>query len=179
MIFDDIDFGNFDFSKYKNDLNIYNYTSKLYCESSLEKDKKYLKIAADIAEWSKDPDRKVGAIIVGLKGQIVSQGFNGFPRGFDDSLERFKNKIQKRKYIIHAEANAIFNALYSGVSVENCTVYIHGLPPCAECAKALVQSGISRVVTDSKPISKNWQQSNEDALDIFKEADVEFNYVKD
>lgn len=145
----------------------------------MDKDIRYLKIARDISEWSKDPKRKIGAIIVGLKGQIISQGYNGFPRGFDDSLERFNDKILKRKYIIHAEANALYNALYSGVSVEGCTIYIHGLLPCVECAKAIVQSGIKRVVTDSDFVSETWRQSNEDALEIFKEASIDFDNFKD
>lgn len=141
------------------------------------KDLRFLNLAKEIAEWSKDPSTKVGAVVVGKKGQIVSQGYNGFPRGFDDSLKRFYDRPTKYKYIIHAEANAIYNALYNGASVENCTIYIHGLPPCLECAKAIVQSGIKRVVTDSKP-DERWAKSNQDAMDIFNEANIEFEYLE-
>lgn len=140
------------------------------------KDERFIALTREIAEWSKDPSTKVGAIIVGDKGQIVSQGYNGFPRGFNDSNERYFTRSMKYKYIIHAEANAIYNALYNGASVEGCTIYVHGLPPCLECAKAIVQSGIKRVVTDSKP-DERWAQSNQDALDIFNEANVEFEYL--
>lgn len=141
------------------------------------KDERFITLTREIAEWSKDPSTKVGAIIVGDKGQIVSQGYNGFPRGFNDSTERYFTRSMKYKYIIHAEANAIYNALYNGASVEGCTIYVHGLPPCLECAKAIVQSGIKRVVTDSKP-DERWAQSNQDALDIFNEANIKFEYME-
>ena len=72
-------------------------------------DARYLKIAKDVSEWSKDPSTKVGAVIVGDKHQIVSQGYNGFPRGFKDSLDRLENKPVKYQYTIHAEANALYN----------------------------------------------------------------------
>lgn len=140
------------------------------------RDLRYIKLAKEIASWSKDSNTKVGAIIVGDKGQIVSQGYNGFPRGFKDTIERYTDRPTKYKYIIHAEANAIYNALYNGASVEGCTIYVHGLPPCLECAKAIVQSGIKRVVTDSKP-DERWLKSNQDAMDIFNEANVEFEYL--
>ena len=136
------------------------------------KDIRFLNLAKEISTWSKDPSTKVGAVVVGDKDQIVSQGYNGFPRGFNDSDEIYKNRPLKYKYIIHAEANAIYNALFNGSFVEGATIYVHGLPVCGECAKAIVQSGISRVVYDSEPKEK-WVQSCSDALDIFEQAGVE------
>lgn len=136
------------------------------------KDIRFLNLSKEISSWSKDPSTKVGAIIVGQKGQIVSQGYNGFPRGFNDSERLYADKETKYRFIIHAEANAIYNALYNGASVEGCTIYVHGLPCCTECAKAIVQSGIKRVVYDSEPKS-NWVKNCEDALEIFKQANVE------
>lgn len=136
---------------------------------------RYLNIAKQIASWSKDPSTKVGAVIVGDKNQIISQGYNGFPRGFKDSLDRLYNRETKYKFTIHAEANALYNALYNGASVNGTTIYVHGLPVCVECAKAIIQSGIKRVVYDSLP-KENWKQSNEDALKLFSEAGVEVVY---
>lgn len=136
---------------------------------------RYLNIARQIASWSKDPSTKVGAVIVGDKNQIISQGYNGFPRGFKDSLDRLYNRETKYKFTIHAEANALYNALYNGVSVNGTTIYVHGLPVCVECAKAIIQSGIKRVVYDSLP-KENWKQSNEDALKLFSEAGVDVVY---
>ena len=139
-------------------------------------DKRFLKIAEEVSRWSKDPSTKVGAVIVGDKHQIVSQGYNGFPRGFQDSLERLENKEVKYMYTIHAEANALYNALYNGVCVDGCTIYVHGLPCCVECAKAIVQSGIKRVVYDTQS-SDRWRQSTEHAFSFFKEAGVEVQYI--
>lgn len=136
---------------------------------------RYLNIAKQISLWSKDPSTKVGAVIVGDKNQIISQGYNGFPRGFKDSLDRLYNRETKYKFTIHAEANALYNALYNGVSVNGTTIYVHGLPVCVECAKAIIQSGIKRVIYDSLP-KENWKQSNEDALKLFSEAGVEVIY---
>ena len=136
------------------------------------KDIRYLNLAKEISTWSKDPSTKVGAVVVGDRDQIISQGYNGFPRGFNDSDEIYSNKQLKYKYIIHAEANAIYNALYNGAYVEGATIYVHGLPVCSECAKAIVQSGITRVVYDSEP-KERWIQSCSDAMDIFKQAGVE------
>ena len=140
-------------------------------------DARYLKIAKDVSEWSKDPSTKVGAVIVGDKHQIVSQGYNGFPRGFKDSLDRLENKPVKYQYTIHAEANALYNALYNGSCVNGSTIYVHGLPCCIECAKAIIQSGIKRVVYDSKP-KPNWEDSTAKALELFKEAGVEVQYIE-
>ena len=136
------------------------------------KDLRFLKLAAEVASWSKDPSTKVGAVIVGRKGQVISQGYNGFPRGFDDSPERYADRGSKYRLIIHAEANAIYNALYNGSCVEGATIYVHGLPCCRECAKAIVQSGIVRVVYDTAP-SERWRQSCEEAMEIFREAGAE------
>lgn len=136
------------------------------------KDIRYLNLAKEISGWSKDPSTKVGAVIVGDKDQIISQGYNGFPRGFNDSDDIYNNKPLKYKYVIHAEANAIYNALYNGAFVEDACIYVHGLPVCCECAKAIVQSGITRVVYDSEPKEK-WVQSCSDAMDIFEQAGVE------
>lgn len=136
------------------------------------KDLRFLRLAAEVASWSKDPSAKVGAVIVGRKGQVISQGYNGFPRGFDDSPERYADRETKYRLIIHAEANAIYNALCNGSCVEGATIYVHGLPCCRECAKAIVQSGIVRVVYDTAP-SERWRQSCEEAMEIFREAGTE------
>ena len=74
---------------------------------------------------------------------------------------------------IHAEANAIYNALYNGSSVQDCTLYCVSLFPCSECAKAIIQSGIKRVVSDANFENSRWKESNEFALAMFKEAGLE------
>ena len=109
-------------------------------------DKKYIDLAKHIATWSKDPSTKIGAVAIGEKGQVLAQGYNGFPRGIDDSYDRLFTRETKYKYVVHAEMNCIYNATYNGVSLQGATIYISGLPVCSECAKGLIQVGIQRVV---------------------------------
>lgn len=135
-------------------------------------DKRYLKIAKDVAQWSKDPSRKIGAVIIGDKGQIISQGYNGFPRGIRDEQQRYDDRETKYKYVVHAEANAIYNAIHSGSNTNGSTIYVTGLPVCHECAKAIIQTGIRKVVMDTLP-NDAWLQSGELAVELFREAGVE------
>ena len=107
---------------------------------------RYIQLATDVSSWSKDPSAKVGAVIVGSKGQVLSQGYNGFPRGVNDHAERYNDRKEKHKYVVHAEMNAIYNASYTGVSLDGATIYVYGLPVCNECAKGIIQVGIKSVV---------------------------------
>ena len=72
-------------------------------------DIRYMQLAEQISTWSKDPTSKIGAVAVGDKGQVLAQGYNGFPRSIKDD-ERYNNRTIKYKYIVHSEMNAIFNA---------------------------------------------------------------------
>lgn len=140
--------------------------------------KRYLDIAKEVATWSKDPSRKIGAVIIGDKGQIISQGYNGFPRGIHDHDHRYYDRETKYKFVVHAEMNAIYNAIHNGSSTEGATIYITGLPCCHECAKGLIQVGISRVVMDTKPI-ENWKESGELALIMFDEAGIKYEFLEE
>lgn len=142
-------------------------------------DKRFLNLAGQIATWSKDPSTKVGAVAVGSKGQILAQGYNGFPRGINDSADRLKHRQAKYLFVVHAEMNCIYNATYNGVSLDGATLYIQGLPCCAECAKGIIQVGVARVVTkgldDSTP--DRWLESNKITEELFAEAGVVYDYV--
>ena len=134
---------------------------------------KYMRLAKEISTWSKDPSTKVGAIVVGCDGQILSQGFNGFPRGIKDSDERLNNRERKYELVVHAEMNAIYNASLNGVSLKDSTLYVYGLPICNECAKGIIQVGIKKVVA-MRPEKYNiaWEESINNARALFSEADV-------
>lgn len=143
-------------------------------------DKRYLQLAKEVSTWSKDPSKKIGAVAVGAKGQILSQGYNGFPRGIKDLQERLDNRELKYKYVVHAEMNVIYNASYSGVSLAGSTLYVYGLPVCSECAKGIIQVGISKVVLpkyDSNMLPR-WKESWELTKSMFNEADVEILEVE-
>ena len=142
-------------------------------------DKRYLELASVVASWSKDPSSKVGAVAVGDKGQVLSQGFNGFARGVDDTEERLNTRDQKYKFIVHAEMNAIFNAAFSGVSLEGSVLYVTGLPCCSECAKGIVQVGVKRVVMELPQFSNpRWKDSWMLSAQMFDEAGVKYEFVK-
>ncbi len=136
---------------------------------------RYFEIAGLVGTWSKDPSTKVGAIIVGDKGQIISQGYNGFPRGVRDTPERYNNREMKYRLVVHAEMNAILNALYNGSSVVGASIYIHNLPVCQECAKAIIQAGIARVFIDTS-VNERWGEAWEISKTMFSESGVRCYY---
>ena len=139
---------------------------------------RYLELAKHIASWSKDPSRKIGAVAVGSKGQILAQGYNGFPRGIEDSHERLNNREEKYKFVVHAEMNVIYNASFNGVSLDGASLYVYGLPVCSECAKGIIQVGVKDVhVLIDKPIPDIWQESARRTEEMFKEAKVGLHYV--
>ena len=139
---------------------------------------RYFKIAELVSTWSKDPSSKVGAIIVGDKGQIISQGYNGFPRGVADTPERYNTREIKYKLVVHAEMNAILNALYNGSSVVGAAIYIHNLPVCQECAKAIIQAGISEVFIDTR-VNERWQEAWNFSKMMFSECGVKCYYYNE
>jgi len=106
-------------------------------------DKRFLDLAEHVAQWSKDPRTKVGAVIVDEKKRVVSIGYNGFPRGVDDTSDRYEDRPTKHLFVAHAERNALDNA---PLMVDGCTLYVP-LVPCNECAKSIIQKGITRVVS--------------------------------
>jgi len=146
---------------------------------SLKHAARYMSLAREISTWSKDPRKKIGSVVIGHKGQVLAQGFNGFPRGIDDSTERYSDRDVKRQYVIHAEMNCIYNASFNGVSLEGSTIYVYGLPPCSECAKAIIQAGISEVyyTTNDDPDSARWYESFELSKSMFTEVGVKFERI--
>ena len=107
----------------------------------------YIQMAELVASKSKDRSTKVGVVVVGPDNEVRSTGFNGFPRGVNDNIEGRHTRPIKYEFTEHAERNAIFNAARSGVSLKDCTMYMNFEPiPCADCARAVIQSGIKRVI---------------------------------
>ena len=118
-------------------------------EDVLNWDEYFMGLAHLSARRSKDPSTQVGACIVDDHNHVVSIGYNGFPRGCSDDdfpWEREGDVLDtKYAFVVHAELNAILNAK---TNVRGCTVYV-SLFPCNECAKAIIQSGIKKVVYES------------------------------
>jgi dCMP deaminase len=139
-----------------------------------------MSLAEEISTWSKDPNTKVGAVIVGSKGQILSQGYNGFPRGIKDTPKRLNDRDTKLKLVVHAEMNAIYNASYSGVSLDGSTMFVYGLPVCSECAKGVIQVGISKIIIKEEFINArpHWTESWKMSEEMFKESGVKIYIIK-
>lgn len=138
---------------------------------------RFLNLAEHFSTWSLDPSTKIGAIAVSDNRQILSVGYNGFPRGIEDTEERLNTREVKYKHVVHAEQNLIYNACHNGISLKDSTLYVFGLPVCGECAKAVIQVGIERVVCGfDGEYKENWKASVEFAQNLFREARIQFNY---
>tara|TARA_A100001037_G_scaffold278227_1_gene279002 strand:- start:142 stop:588 length:447 start_codon:yes stop_codon:yes gene_type:complete len=140
--------------------------------------KRYLKLAQEVASWSKDPSTRIGAVAIGEKGQVLAQGYNGFPRGVHDTSERYSDRTLKYKYVVHAEQNLIYNATYNGVSLDGAVLYVVGLPVCSECAKAVIQVGIKQVVMPDQEVPEHWSESWNFTQSLFRESGVEWIMVE-
>lgn len=140
-----------------------------------------MRMAKEVATWSKDPSSKIGAVAVGKHGQILSTGYNGFPRGIKDLEERWNNRPEKYKYVVHAEMNAIYNATLNGVSLLDSDIFVYGLPICKECAKGLIQSGVKRIFIHDDSIHKSiaWKSDWDISKELFNEAGVQIEVICD
>ena len=135
-------------------------------------DLRFIDLARHISEWSKDPSTKVGCVIVGEDREIRSTGFNGFPRGIDDTSERLEDRNQKYPMICHAEENAIMHAARIGVSLKGTMAYVTW-PPCSRCSRSLIQAGVSEVIYPSNvQIPDRWQSDFDIASEMMNEAGI-------
>jgi len=145
----------------------------------------FLDRALTVSKMSKDPSTHVGAILVNPQGRQISDGYNGFPRGIADTVDRLYNRETKLKLTIHAERNALLNAAAIGVSTVGATLYIvaqdavsgltWGGPPCTHCSIEVIQAGIVRVVSFSfKNVPSRWAEDLLFARDILHEAKLNY-----
>lgn len=118
---------------------------------------------------SKDKSTQVGAVIVDNKTKkVVSSGYNGFPRYLDDNQVP-TSRPEKYLYVVHAELNAI---LHAERSLSDCTLYVTVFP-CSDCMKAMIQTGIKRVVYLNELGGDNWEMSKAATMKLAELAGVE------
>lgn len=146
--------------------------------------RRFIQMAGLIAQWSKDPSTKVGAILVNPETRtVVATGYNGLPRGVEDRSERMDVRPVKYLWTEHAERNAIFNAARNGHATEGCILYMNFEPcPCADCARALIQAGIVEIVGPDRPFAgkgEQWTDNLVVALAMLMEAGVKLTTVED
>jgi dCMP deaminase len=115
-----------------------------------ESDRRFLLLCRKVREGSHDPDRKVGTVIADEAGQQLAVGTNAPPRSLgltaSESLEAMRHNPAWKYFLLeHAERNAIYAAYAEGKSLAGATMY-GTLFPCADCARAIVAAGLSRLV---------------------------------
>jgi dCMP deaminase len=136
-------------------------------------DRRFLEVATIIGGWSKDRSAKTGCVVVGPDKLIRSTGFNGFVRGVDDNVVERHDRPAKYSWTEHAERNAIYNAARVGVSLAGCTCYVNWFP-CIDCARAIVQAGIIRLVgLEPDHNDPKWGADFRFAIDMFAEVNLE------
>lgn len=132
-----------------------------------------LKMARDIASWSKDDSTKVGAVITTEDGRPISWGFNGMPMGIDDEVPDRKERPYKYKWMAHAERNAM--DLASRADLSGCIMFVT-FSPCTTCAQSIIQRNIKTVVVDenytAEKMPERWQEDMKVATEMLNEAGV-------
>jgi len=141
--------------------------------------KRFMDLARHISTWSKDTSTKNASVIVDDDNTVLSFGYNGFPRGANDKIDSRYERPQKYLYTEHAERNAIYNAVRTGVCLKGGIMYVT-MFPCIDCARAIINSGIKTLVTYEPEFShKRWGESWRIAFEMFKECDVKIVYFSD
>ena len=127
-------------------------------------DQCFMHMAETVSRRSKDPNTKVGAVIVSPGNNIVHIGYNGFPSGLEETRERWDDK---HSYVVHAEMNAVLNAK---CDLDGWTLYTT-MFPCCECIKLILQTGIEKIVYNSES-SRMLSGTIEQSKSLLKEMSV-------
>ena len=142
---------------------------------------KYLGVATAVSKFSKDSSTQVGAVVIGPTGEGGPWGYNGAPRGCgaDEAGDPRGERPEKYFWFSHAEANAIANAARVGYPLVGTTLVVTHFP-CMDCAKAIVQAGIVKVIAPEPELSfwERWKEQILRAKALFRECGVEVEYVK-
>lgn len=136
----------------------------------------FLSIAEQVKLKSKDQSTQIGAVIVGEDNEVLSTGYNSFPRGLDDTKEERQERPEKYFWFEHAERNAIYNAARVGTPLKGSRIYLTSGLPCMDCARGIVNSGIKKVYCKQVCTTKNkemWEEQQKRSLKLLNECGVE------
>jgi dCMP deaminase len=144
--------------------------------SQKDLDKTYLEMAYVWAELSKAKRKKVGCLIV-KDGQIISDGYNGTPKGYNNEcetvnekfLDKAENKLETKREVLHAESNALMKLAKSTNSSKDSTIYLT-MSPCFDCAKLIIQAEVERVVCAE-------QYRITDGIDFLRENNIQVDII--
>lgn len=137
-------------------------------------------VVHQIKRKSKDRNTQIGAIIVGEENEVISTGYNSFPRGINDDVEERQERPEKYYWFSHAETNAIINAARNGVSTKGSTMYMTCGIPCSDCTRNIINAGIKRIVCErvGGATGEIWDEHGKRSLIMFNEAGVEIDYYE-
>lgn len=130
----------------------------------------FMEMAQLVATKSKDPNTKVGCVVITDDKVVAATGYNGLPRGVEDKTERMERPA-KYLWTSHAEENAVAQAARVGMKLKGGTAFVTHMP-CSRCARTLIQAGIEYVVVDRGTTSMP-QEEFDVAMQMFKEAGVD------
>ena len=142
----------------------------------------FLGLAEQVKLKSKDQSTQIGAVIVGEDNEVLSTGYNSFPRGMDDSKIERQERPEKYFWFEHAERNAIYNAARIGVSLKNSTIYLTSGLPCMDCARGIVNSGVKIIWCKRVCTTKNkekWEESQSKSIQLLNECGVQVFFYSD
>jgi dCMP deaminase len=138
----------------------------------------FLGIASQVKLKSKDKYTQIGVVLVGSDNEIVSTGYNSFPRGINDMIDERQERPEKYYWFEHAERNSIYNAARIGVSTKGSKMYMTCGMSCADCARAIINAGIEEiwVKEDVGNSKEKWVESAIRSIQMFNEAGIKINY---
>lgn len=139
-------------------------------------DTRWMRIAREVASWSKDPQKKIGAVAVRHQREIA-KGYNGFPAKIPDYRDMLQDSDTRRRFMVHAEENMINNAMKTGQTLEESTVYLYGLAPCQKCTIVLINAGISRLVVCRTYIDPKWDEDWVLAENVLHKTDIVVQFM--
>jgi dCMP deaminase len=123
-----------------------------------------------LAKRSDDLATKLGCVIIGPDKEVVATGYNGLPRGIRPTEDKL-TRPAKYLWTEHAEKNAIMNATRYGATLKGCTLYC-GWPPCAACARSIIQAGITHLHFKETTLKEKWRESMDVSMQMLYEAGV-------
>jgi dCMP deaminase len=137
---------------------------------------RFMKLALEVASWSKDPSTQVGCVLVRNK-KVLSTGYNGLPKNLSDSLDILHDREKKYELTVHAEVNAVTTAALHGISTEGATAYVT-FNPCSRCAAVLINAGVTSVYSyGGSTIPTRWLENFILASRILAEAGVDYSTI--
>lgn len=142
------------------------------------RDAELLAMAKAFAVHSTDRSRTVGCVIATRNGEVLTAGYNAFPAGVDVTVEARHDRPAKYLWTEHAERNAIYSAAKQGIALAGSTAYVPWFP-CMDCARALIQSGVVRLVAYSPDFEDTkWGDEFRSVVTMLSEGGVQVEYAE-